>query len=128
MILPVWKFTKKHGFAHVVENNNSLNEKGIIFTETVLPLDRIEELKAVKVDFIKIVAENYEYNIFSGGKNLIQKNKPVIYCELWNNEHRKKVLDLISSFGYTINVRRNGQICRYDPSIDLKKYFLFIPN
>ncbi len=128
MILPVRQFTKKHGFAHVLEIDAPQNEKGIILTGTVEPLDGIEELKNVKVDFIKIVAENYEYNIFSGGKNLIQKNKPLIYCELWNNEHRKKVFDLISSFGYTIKVFRNGQICEYDPAIDFKKYFLFIPD
>ncbi len=127
MILPVWQFTKKHGFAHVLESNGTQNEKGIILSGTVLPLDDIEELKLVKVDFIKIVAENYEYNIFSGGKNLIQQSKPIIYCELWNNEHRKKVLDLILSFGYSIKVFRNGQICSYDPAIDLKKNFLFIP-
>lgn len=127
MILPVWNFTKKHGFAHVVESDNTMNEKGIVFSSTVLPLDDISELKDIKLDFIKIVAENYEYNIFSGGANLIKRNKPVIYCELWNNQHRKKVLDLITSFGYNIMVFRNGRIHNYNSAIDKKKYFLFIP-
>ncbi len=128
MILPVWRFTKKHGFAHVYDDVTDKGEKGILSGCPLKKLDDVEELKTIKIDFIKIVAENYEFNIFSGGKNLIRKNKPVIYCELWENNHRSQVLELIETFGYQIKVFRNGELQLYDPSIDREKYFFFIPE
>jgi len=127
MVLPVWGFTKKHGFAHVAEEALTGDEKGIVSESRIQRLDDVEELRAMKINYIKIVAENYEYNILSGGKNLIEENRPVIYCELWDNDHRLKTLELIKSFRYQVKVFRDGNLHEYNPAIDKQKYFFFFP-
>src|SRR5213075_1492635 len=117
-------FTRKHGFAHVVSSDNE-NEKGISTSCEIFPLDEINELHQTSVPWIKIVAENYEFSIFSGAKKFIERNKPTIYCELWDNPQRQKVLSLIKSLGYKIFVFRNNKLSDYEPLIDKKKYFFF---
>jgi hypothetical protein len=79
-------------------------------------------------DTDKVVAENYEFSIFSGAASFLKANKPIIYCELWDNFQRQQVLDLIKSFGYKIFVFRKNNFVEYDPSVYKKKYFFFIPD
>jgi FkbM family methyltransferase len=127
MVVPVWGFTKKHGIARVADGIPNV-KNGRVTTCEMHALDDVEELKEVKIDFIKIVAENYEFNIFSGGEKTIARNMPVIYCELWDNDHRPKVIRLISSYGYEVKAYRKGMLHEYNPSVDFGRNFLFLPG
>jgi FkbM family methyltransferase len=106
MVLPVIDNMKMQGLSHVVkENDDSEWNKGAVFTLPVKKLDDIDELKNLpKISAIKIDVENFEYYVFRGGKELLLKHKPIIYCELWTNEMRDKTLDFMRSLGYTVNV------------------------
>ena len=63
-----------------------------------------------------------------GGINLIKKNKPIIYCELWENENRKKCFELMESLEYKIYVLIKEKLELYDSSKHHKQNFFFIPN
>lgn len=106
MVLPVIDNMKMQGLSHVVkENDDSEWNKGAVFTLPVKKLDAIDELKNLpKISAIKIDVENFEYYVFRGGKELLQKHKPIIYCELWTNEMRDKTLDFMRGIGYKVNV------------------------
>jgi len=59
--------------------------------------------------------------------NLIKRNKPLIYCELWFNENRLKTLDLIKSWGYEIKILNEGKLENYNSEIHIKKNLFFVP-
>lgn len=45
--------------------------------------DLMENLEAGKIDFIKIDVQGYEALALTGGKEVIEKNKPTIFLEYW---------------------------------------------
>ena len=77
---------------------------------------------------IKIDVENYEFYTLMGGINLIMKNKPIIYCELWDNENRKKCFEFIKSLEYEIYILVKEELILYDSTKHHKQNFFFIPN
>lgn len=128
MILPLIHGTKKHGMAHIkdaslLEYNEGPEEQ--IDLETI---DQRIELKNIKIDALKIVAENFEYEIFEGAKELIAKNKPIIYCELWDNEKRKKVLELLLTYHYKVFFVKNKQLYPYSKELYGGKNFILKPS
>jgi len=70
-------------------------------------LDNIFYNNNIKVDFIKIDTEGYEYNILKGGEKTIKKYKPIIQLE-YNvtnmqqcNINPEQLLNYINELGYT---------------------------
>ena len=126
-ILPVVNGVKKHGMAHVkdpaiLEYNEGLSE--VIAIDT---LDRREEINGLAIEGIKIVAENFEYQIFEGAKRVIENNRPIIYCELWNNDRRNLVLDLIKKYNYGIYYREGNILVHYSQDKYKGKNLFFKP-
>lgn len=106
MVMPVLDKVKMQGLSHVVEGDNSdpLNQ-GLTFRVPVKKLDEIKELTALPaIHAIKIDVENFEYPVLKGGRELLLKHKPVIYCELWKNERRDLTLDYLKGLGYKVKV------------------------
>lgn len=106
MVMPVLDKVKMQGLSHVVEgdNNDPLNQ-GLTFRVPVKKLDEIKELAALPaIHAIKIDVENFEYPVLKGGRELLLKHKPVIYCELWKNERRDLTLDYLRGLGYKVKV------------------------
>lgn len=125
LILPIINGVKKQGMAHV--NDPSIKEYNDGICEMV-SLDRLDnqiELHSPKISGMKIVAENFELQIIEGAGNLIKKNKPLIYCELWQNDKRQAVLDLLETYDYNIFYNQKGQLKPYKPSEYSGKNFFF---
>lgn len=105
MILPVVNNSKMQGLSHVVEDDGSINEKGMQYTVPVQKLDNIEALQtAANITGIKIDVENFEYYVLKGGEAMLRKHMPVIYCELWDNDRRKLCMDYLTGLGYSIHI------------------------
>ena len=45
--------------------------------------DLLKELEYEKIDFIKMDVQGFEAEVIEGGKNIIEKNKPIIFFEYW---------------------------------------------
>ena len=114
MVMPVINNVKMQGLSHVVDGENP-SENGIFFSVPVQKLDNIQELKAVpRIDAIKIDVENFEYHVLKGARELLARHKPIIYCELWDNEKRKLTMDYLKNdFGYEAKVIQDGQLISY---------------
>ena len=127
IILPVIRGVKKHGMAHILDP--AIRGYNVGFSETIelCCLDEREELQNRKIDAIKIVAENFEYQILEGAKVLLKTNKPFIYCELWDNLQRDKVLSLILTYGYNVFYRIDQQLIPYESGSYSGKNFFFQP-
>jgi FkbM family methyltransferase len=97
----------------VNDNNPGMNR--ILTAENDFPFKTIEvdrldnvcrEQNIDKIDFIKIDVEGFEYSVLAGGKEVIQKSKPVLFIELddnnlkENNKSAKALIELLVSFGY----------------------------
>lgn len=126
MIMPVIGKAKKQGLSHVLNENNQ--EQGLQFSVEQNRLDDINLLKDQKIQGIKIDVENFEYQVFKGGLELLKNNKPIIYCELWDNENRTKCFNLLGDLGYQTMVLIEGNLQSHNPAIHTTQNFFFVPN
>jgi hypothetical protein len=89
-------------------------------------LDDFSALKNRQFDAIKIDVENFEYEVFMGALNILNRDKPMIYCELWDNQNRKDCFKLLSRIGYKIYVHENGSLRLLDTAKTNTQNFFFI--
>lgn len=81
------------GGTSLKENNNG------IFKLTTLDKYIDNDFKDNKIDFIKIDVEGFEYEVLLGAKETLQKYKPKIFIEIFEN-NIKKVNTLLEEYGY----------------------------
>ncbi len=128
MIRPLVSEVKLHGLSHVYdEKNNPQQESGNIFDVALHKLDSIKQIQELSsISMIKIDVENFELEVLKGAFNTIQKHRPYIYCELWDNEIRTSCIQLLESLGYQTFMIKNGELI---PTKDLDDCnFIFIPS
>jgi FkbM family methyltransferase len=86
--------------------------------------------------FAKIDVEGSEFALFRGARLLLERARPIIFCEVTkrqcarNGHTRADVLDYVAAAGYRVNIYlESGQIEPIQPSDpDLPGDFLFVPN
>jgi FkbM family methyltransferase len=86
-----------------VQNNDCdlssvLGTEGIRFT---VPVTNIDDLHLTRVDGMKVDVENFEWHVLRGAKELLKRDHPIIYCELWDTPNRCKVMELLRECGYS---------------------------
>jgi hypothetical protein len=77
-------------------------------TLSVPPKYRFSRLSAAKsqdcalprVNGIKLDLENFDWHVLCGASQLLKRDHPVIYCELWDTPNRRKVVELRGIYGY----------------------------
>lgn len=77
--------------------NNRTFEKKIFVS--LMPLDLFYNLFENKISVIKIDVEGMEYNVLLGAKKIIEKHKPAIIVEIFD-ENIVKINDLMKSYNY----------------------------
>lgn len=127
MVLPVVSNVKMQGLAHAVDPTITEYNEGIRFTVPQYRLDDLDALKPHPIKAIKLDVENFEYQVLLGGLELIRRNLPVIYCELWDNDNRRHCFELIRSLGYRIEVVANNRLVPFEPGIHTGQNFFFLP-
>ncbi len=125
MVMPEVQNVKMQGLSHVVHDSITEFNEGERYS---VPQYRLDDLgEAIKdVKGIKIDVENFEYFVFKGAENMLRQYKPLIYCELWDNENRQKCFDLLQGeLGYEIKVLENGKLIPFDRNIHKNQNFFF---
>lgn len=125
MIMPIENGVKMQGLCHV----EGIEEHGE-FERFTVPVQRLDDIKAMqdapKIAGIKIDVENFEYEVFTGAKELLLKHKPLIYCELWDNEKRKLTLDYMrDEIGYKVQVYDGAKLVPYSDQTGIN--FFLVP-
>lgn len=128
MVMPVVSNVKMQGLSHVIDDSITEFNDGIRFRVDQKRIDDIEELKTKKIDAIKIDVENFEYQVFLGAKKLITQNKPVIYCELWDNENRYNCFSFFKDINYSIKVLSENQLVNFDRAKHNSQNFFFVAD
>lgn len=127
MLMPVINNVKMHGLSHVVKLDiGDKTKEGNVYAVPVYKLDEIEELKGNdEITAIKLDVENFEYQVLKGGEQLLIKHKPIIYCELWDNEERNLTINYLKDLGYKVKVYHHKQLIDYSNQQSVN--FFFIP-
>jgi FkbM family methyltransferase len=130
MVMPVINKVPMHGLSHVVHEEIVENNSGFKYEVPVICLDNFDELNTNKkrITALKIDVENFEYSVLKGSEQLIQKNNPIIYCELWDNENRKKCISLLNNIGYSPFILCKNELVPMEKTTVDKHNFFFIPN
>jgi FkbM family methyltransferase len=63
-----------------------------------------------KVDFIKCDVEGLELSVIQSFRNIIDKYRPFILCELGDPGERKKLMDFLSPFSYGLYYLENKKL------------------
>lgn len=129
MVMPIMSSVKMQGLSHVLHDTIYENNEGQMFSVPLFKLDDVEEIQksSKPVTGIKIDVENFEYFVLKGGMQILKKYKPVVYCELWDNENRKKCFRLLEDLGYVVKVLDKSALVRYDKMKHKTQNFFFIP-
>ena len=78
----------------------------------------VKEKDIKKVDLVKIDVEGYEKAVFEGAKCLLEKERPVIQCEIFLDSSRKAFFDsILKRYGYTAYMILNDGLLRTDQDI-----------
>ncbi|MES2780807.1 MAG: FkbM family methyltransferase [Bacteroidota bacterium] len=128
MVLPVVQAVKMQGLAHVIDKSITEFNEGITFSVPQYRLDDIPELQDTPVHAIKIDVENFEYQVFLGAQQLIRTFKPIIYCELWDNENRKQCFALMQQLEYQTYVLIHNTLVLFDNTQHKTQNFFFLPR
>lgn len=130
MIMPVRNSVRFHGLAHVLHEETDENASGVSFKCPVQRLDDLQDLQKISsgIAGIKIDVENFEYFVFKGAINLLKKYMPIIYCELWDNDNRKKTMELLKNLGYQVKILEQNELRSFNPEKHNSHNFFFIKN
>jgi len=106
IVVPEINNVRMFGLSHVEVNGRYDDwNSGEVYKVRVAKLDDEPALKQEKkIAALKIDVENYEFFVLQGGMKLLQQHKPIIYCELWDNEMLDPVTDLMRSIDYDVMV------------------------
>lgn len=127
MVLPEVNEVKMQGLSHVVHESIDDFNKGKQYEVQIDTLDNLVP-DTIRVEGIKLDVENFEYFVLKGGEVIIDRDKPVIYTELWDNVNRTKCLDFIRSKGYLVKYYNGKNLELFTPEKYKGQNFFFIPT
>ena len=126
MVLPEVDEVKMQGLSHVVHESIDDFNTGKYYEVEINTLDNIVP-NTLRVEGIKLDVENFEYFVLKGGEGVIDRDKPVIYTELWDNENRTKCLEFIQSKGYIVKFYNGKSLEEFTSEKYTGQNFFFIP-
>ncbi len=128
MIMPIIDNVKMQGLSHVVEKYTAEEiNSGHIYSVPVYKLDDLEELRSGgKINAIKIDVENFEYHVLKGAEQILKDHKPVIYCELWDNEKKYITISYLKDLGYKAKIYENKKLIDFKGQTAIN--FFFVPE
>ncbi len=91
--------------------------------------DRFFAEKKIQLHAIKLVAENYEWEIYNGLYQTIVKDRPIVYTELWDALNRSKIVDFFAQLNYNIYILDQKMTLQsYDGAKHDTKFFILKPQ
>lgn len=128
MVIPVVDGVKKQGLSHVVSPDITEFNDGIMVEVAQKTIDSLAGELPYKISAIKIDVENFEYHVFKGAEQLISKHRPIIYCELWDNQNRYKCFQFFKDNNYNIMVVESENLVNFAPRLHNTQNFIFTPK
>lgn len=130
MVMPVINNVPMHGLSHVIHEDNKEFNTGMKYKVPVICLDSFTEINqpGKRITAMKMDVENFEYFVLKGAERIIAENQPVIYCELWENENRKKCIDFLNNLKYSAFILHKNELLPFEKATIEKHNFFFLPQ
>jgi FkbM family methyltransferase len=126
MVMPAKNGVRLDGLSHVIRDGAA--EPGERYVVPAMRLDDLAPIFGERVDAMKIDVENHEQYVIRGGAQLIARDRPLIYAEIWSETNMAGCLDVLRPLGYHVEVLRGGRLEPYDVSRGLAPLnFFFVP-
>jgi FkbM family methyltransferase len=130
MVLPVHGRARQQGLGHVAEAT-AADGAGLRF---VVPMHRLDDLPEInnpwtRIAAIKIDVENFERYVLRGAREILERDRPLLYLELWDNDNRRECLALARELNYSVMVADRHGLVRFDP-VQHRRHgnFFFVPE
>lgn len=65
-------------------------------------LDGLGELRDRRVDAIKLDTDGYERFVLRGARELLVRDRPIVYAEIWAEENRAECFEVLKESGYDL--------------------------
>ncbi len=130
MILPMHGTAREQGLGHVVDAGQA-PERGVRLDVPLHALDDVlgENHPGVRVAGIKIDVENYERFVLRGARRILERDRPLVYLELWDGPNRQESFALARELGYDVCVYDKGALRPFDPQRHRANgNFFFVPQ
>jgi len=126
MIMPTDGKVKLQGLSHVKTPEITEWNEGEEFEVEVKTVD--EFFANTDIQGIKMDVENFEFHALKGAEQLLNRCRPIVYTELWDNENRQNCFDFMQKLNYRIEVLKNNKLVSFDKNIHTHQNFFFLPN
>lgn len=123
MILPRQGKVWMQGLSYVRHKDLPNGDDGREFEVKMVALDELYQDR--KIGAIKLDVENFEYFVLYGAQKILDRDRPLLYAELWENQNREQCFELLGNFGYRTCVVENGKLVAFDPSKHRQQNFIF---
>lgn len=125
MVLPVVDKVKMHGLSHVLDP--AITEFNEGEKSARIPIAKLDTLlQHEPVAGIKMDVENFEFEVLKGAEQLLRKQKPIIYTELWDNENRQQCFTFLRGLGYQSFYNQNQSLVPFEGNNCKGQTFVFI--
>jgi FkbM family methyltransferase len=127
MVMPLQDHVRMQGLAHVVDSD-ARTVDGEYYTVPEVRLDDLLELQDLEVAAIKVDVENFEEQVFRGALALLERCRPIVYTELWDNDVRSRCFALFDQLRYDVRVHEDGDLVPYDAARHHHHNFFMVPR
>ncbi len=127
MIMPSEQGVRLEGLSHVAEAASA--EHGTRYDIDLRRLDGMAPFDDVRVDAIKLDVEDHERFVLMGAEQIIARDRPLIYAELWSSENRTACFALLARHGYrAFGVDRRRAFVPFDQFSTPPENVFFVPS
>jgi FkbM family methyltransferase len=127
MVMPrMGKRVRMEGTCHVVRDPSFHDLDGTRYDVPMIALDEFADIGRTRIDAIKIDVEDHEQFVLRGALRLIERDRPLIYCELWGAQNKEECFRMLGALGYSAFVAVRGALQPYDARVHRSINFFFV--
>lgn len=130
MVLPLHGTAREQGLGHVVDTEEK-QEAGFAFEVPIRRLDDIAEVNNpwTRIAGIKIDVEDFERFVLRGAREILERERPLVYLELWDGDNRRESFALAEELGYDVRVFDGRGLVQFEPTRHARQgNFFFVPR
>lgn len=127
---PIIQGVKKQGLSYIDKEvdreDTHLIESSITEEVNMVSLDSdwMNGSDSRRISGIKVDVENFEYFVLNGAEQLLEKYKPVVMAELWDNSRKKACILLMEKLGYRVFIIKDKALVPYMGQSSLNYFFI----
>ncbi len=116
MVLPLQGRAREQGLGHVVDTAE-MPETGLEFEVPIRRLDDLPEVNnpGTRIAGLKIDVEDFERFVLEGARAILERDRPLVYLELWNDENQQVCLAIARELGYRVMVFEGRGLIPFEP-------------